>query len=59
VLQGEACNTQTTCATGYCLDGLCVAPQANGSSCTSAAQCRSLLCGDGQCQPRPSACMQP
>ncbi|MCP4448002.1 MAG: hypothetical protein GY811_22105 [Myxococcales bacterium] len=58
VLQGEACDETTTCATGYCDQGTCVPPQANGSACTGASQCRSLLCGDGQCQPRPSTCMQ-
>ncbi len=58
VLQGQSCDATTTCATGYCDQGVCVAPQDNGSSCSSASQCRSLLCTDGQCQPRPSACMQ-
>lgn len=59
VLQGESCDAQTTCATGYCLSGTCVAPQPNGNSCTGASQCRSLLCRNDQCQARPSACMLP
>lgn len=58
VLQGESCNARTTCATGFCEDGVCVPPKQNGSACSGASQCRSLLCVEGQCQPRPSACLQ-
>ncbi|MBT9555487.1 MAG: PPC domain-containing protein, partial [Myxococcales bacterium] len=58
---GYACSdTGTTCRTGctldshcastrICMGGACVAPLADGSTCTGNAQCLSGYCGNGLC----------
>jgi hypothetical protein len=50
--EGDACGATIGCAANLaCIDGSCVAPAADGATCTDAAGCASGHCERGQCEP--------
>lgn len=46
---GTTCTTNTNCATGLCLNGICAYPHGTPGACTANNQCQSGNCFNGTC----------